>query len=969
MIDQTAVRQFLEAALPTGVPTDSFLPIWTDTRNYTSRCDTVDQALDVLARQSHCNLYLGNLVRRSLPHGRRGTSADVTHVFALKIDIDIADGQHTGSNLAPDLEAALAVVMEHSPIPHSALVFTGGGIQAWWFLELTNDLTRAADLSGRFTRYFQERSPYAVDSTQDLARVFRLPGSINWKTGAPRPTQLLALDPAARYALDDIEAVLPAAQPRRQGSQTPQPKAATGREIHRLLSHIPGLGLDYDEWLAVLMAVAFELGNDALEVLEAWTGQHSNPGELAHKLASFKSANNPRTIGTLRRIAVNHGWRVVDPALRATRTVHRPYLLPEDLASAHRLVMVKSGLGSGKTEALSHRVTEGSLVVPTHRHSLARNLGARLGATYFKDIDDPQAVQRVTITVNSLLNLGSPPPAVDNVVLDDVEQIMQHLLSRSFQGDPRRVYQHLKALMRKAGRVTCMDANLSQTTVEWFARLMGLPVSEVEVIENTWHESALRAEVFWKPAVWTTLVHQDVAVGLNLMVNTNNKAEAEDLAAVLQRMYPSLKLLLVTRDTLHDAQAILDEPGCPGFSDYQVVISTPAISTGVSIDGDHFDRVYALGDAGITMATDFVQQVRRVRTPREGLLRVCLMNGSAWRPEEPAKMFANELGLVEELTLRINEACDGIHEVDREYAELHCDITALRNRSLNAFPMHVLQLLRDEGIPVVDGRGVRPNPEHRGQQRLERTERKESAVTRVVDAPEVSALDLEVLRDKARPTPEERAILDRHDIATFYGPDLDPEVVRGHLHEGLRHCLTLFIELYHPDIARQGDLAERELPGVHRQYHVFRAELLRSAFRAAGLGDDFTGDIDIRGFEAWLMTNREEYERVLRRGTRDQVPTRILGDLLRMVGLRMVGKFNNATRTRTYRVDQERAQFVRRLMTQRQEITSLTDSSNKERQTSDFLAYPPGWKITAFIASSTRAGQTSDFLAQGVAGP
>jgi hypothetical protein len=865
----------------------------------------VEQALDVLASQSHCNLYLGNLVRRSLPHGRRGASADVTHVFALKIDIDIADGQHTGPNLAPSLEAALAV-MEHSPIPHSALVFTGGGIQAWWFIELTTDLARAADLSARLTRYFQERSPYKVDSTHDLARVFRLPGSINWKTGAPRPTQLLALDPAVRYTLADIEATLPIVQPKRQGGPTPKAKSASGHEVQQLLSHIPGHGLDYDEWFKVIAAVKYELGDEGFGLLEDWTGAYCAPGELRTKWNSLrKTASNPATIGTLRHHASQHGYQEVDHFLKPTRLVHTPYLDAAHLASERKVVAIRSDRGTGKTTAIAKLVADEPQVLGVgHRRLLLRNLGASWDAEYYQDIE-PYEADRLVITTNSLFRLVRDAPRTYRVIIiDEVEQVLDHV-THSENGHQAQAI--LSCILKQAEKVYVADADLTHIGIKWAARLAGVALDQVEVIVNSYHQSDLVARVYQSYADWAAQLEQAIGEDKRLHVSCNTKEEADRLEHHLRKRFPDAALFAITSDNSQseEVQQILQVKGCPGFTAFQVLITSPALGTGVSIDGAHFDAVFAYGQTGVAPATSFVQGIHRVRTLRDRELHLCIVGaqGEA-QPEDTHELTANRMQVVFARGFATNSTCTDVSDDHRDALDAWADYEALRNASMNRFRVHTLQLLRDEGISVTyvertgDHQQVARDLAAAGHEVLAQR------VTAVLTAPDISASSAELIRSKSTLSADDRAVLTHHDMRTRYGQPPTEELVISHLKHHLAERLDNWKDFRMPEVAIAFDARQADtVPIALREMRALKAELRREAIAACAVGEGFQEPIAKDALATWLAANEKRLELVLgvRVGKRLEQghEVKVLTDIIRPLGLKARGK-QRAGGERTY---------------------------------------------------------------------
>ncbi len=77
------------------------------------------------------------------------------------------------------------------------------------------------------------------------------------------------------------------------------------------MRHIPPWGIEYQEWLSVLMAIHSEFpGNNGLAIAESWGQGVDN--EITRKWKSFKSSGNTAgtvTLGTLFELAKQNGWQ------------------------------------------------------------------------------------------------------------------------------------------------------------------------------------------------------------------------------------------------------------------------------------------------------------------------------------------------------------------------------------------------------------------------------------------------------------------------------------------------------------------------------------------------------------------------------------------------------------------------------------------------------------------------------------
>lgn len=145
----------------------------------------------------------------------RIASANSTGIVGLWADIDIADPDvHKKWNLPPDEKSARELLAD-AGLPPSLLVHSGHGLQAWWLFaefwafDTEQDRQRAATLAQRWNSTLRIRAAkkgWTVDSTFDLARVMRVPGTMNRKGLPVVPVQLLERNDEARYTEDDFEA-------------------------------------------------------------------------------------------------------------------------------------------------------------------------------------------------------------------------------------------------------------------------------------------------------------------------------------------------------------------------------------------------------------------------------------------------------------------------------------------------------------------------------------------------------------------------------------------------------------------------------------------------------------------------------------------------------------------------------------------------------------------------------------------
>lgn len=194
---------FLETLWP-EMPGGQYLLVWTKDQADKKRSYWVQdpaEAVTLSTAQAAVNdVYFGCCLSPT-DNGkhRRCPDQDVSALPALWVDIDIAGDGHQAKEYPPTLEGALSLLNVGGQFSPTMVVHSGGGIHAWWVLHepwlLTDSTSRekAAALVRRLQfsiKLAAEDKGWCVDNTADLARVLRIPGTLNHK-GAPRPVRLL----------------------------------------------------------------------------------------------------------------------------------------------------------------------------------------------------------------------------------------------------------------------------------------------------------------------------------------------------------------------------------------------------------------------------------------------------------------------------------------------------------------------------------------------------------------------------------------------------------------------------------------------------------------------------------------------------------------------------------------------------------------------------------------------------------
>lgn len=310
-------RAFLTALYPFDLPTGTALLKWTmpDKRSawhISTATVTTDDDHDT---------YVGAGLAPAPGYGptRRATSAQVVGIPGLWVDLDYADGDaHKKPNLPTRAEAEAFIADDVTRLrAPSIVVHSGHGYQLWWLFDTAwtwatlddDSRQRAAALQRSWVYRVRDAARahgWDVDATIDLARVMRLPGTVNRKGDPLVPVTLILDDSVARMGVAAWEAAATtlslglttsAAMPKRRNlpatAETGLEMAPTGLSGPLVLN--PAAQPPFDKWEALTAADP--------RVAKTW--ERRRPATGPHALADQSASSYDMALASFAALA---GW-------------------------------------------------------------------------------------------------------------------------------------------------------------------------------------------------------------------------------------------------------------------------------------------------------------------------------------------------------------------------------------------------------------------------------------------------------------------------------------------------------------------------------------------------------------------------------------------------------------------------------------------------------------------------------------
>jgi hypothetical protein len=172
-------------------------------------------AEDVASLACAHDVYYGVCLQEKQTKRGRGSAESVCYVPAAWADIDVGGGGRVNGKGRFPSKAVAREFLSGLPVKPTIIVDSGHGLHAYWQLReplviaSPEDREYAAALLNGWQAFVQSAARargYSVDSTADLARVLRVPGSMNRK-GEPLPVKVLLADGPTVNASELLEHV------------------------------------------------------------------------------------------------------------------------------------------------------------------------------------------------------------------------------------------------------------------------------------------------------------------------------------------------------------------------------------------------------------------------------------------------------------------------------------------------------------------------------------------------------------------------------------------------------------------------------------------------------------------------------------------------------------------------------------------------------------------------------------------
>lgn len=651
-------------------------------------------------------------------------------------------------------------------------------------------------------------------------------------------------------------------------------------------------------------------------------------------------------------------WLYFDQKLRnVDKQLNQRWLTAEDIESNAKLVGIKSAKGTYKTGAIAEATAEARrsgtrILALSSLVRLTENLGERLGidTQYNVRTSETKGALGLAITADSL-HAGSQarfkPEDWEGCifVIDEVDQVLKHILTSigtDIKNHREEVLTNLTLLCQVASKIYIADADLSHTSLSYINSLTG-GCSQAVIVNECKPAQGRTAYNYDRPEDLVAEAINAIGHGENIHIVTDSQQPKSllgtiNLEAIIKSIYPDVTVLRGDKETVgnpeHPAHNFTEHLEI--LPHYQVLITSPIVNTGISIDiENHFDGVYAL-QVGAQSENASRQSMERVRANvnrhvyfkkignsrnlEGGGTDIHAVYGSQKRQTKMHRNFLSQL----ESEHQLDFECHATHT--KAFAEY----VARHNLGLSSFREIALEAMQRDGYAIAPGNNLSDEEREMWNDALKASKEAnyETRIREILNAPSFEDKQFQELKNKRELTDSQQRTLRKGNLERTYGVTPDEELIEQD-DNGIYSKLRLQFWLTQArDRAEERDTTEAKKhaektnykpfqPDFNRNKYKAKVELFANAFNIFEILHQMKGEITNERLQPWwealqakLTPHNLKTIKALTGLTisPNETPIRTLGKLLDRIGYKLecLGqRGKQGERYRTYSIQQQ----------------------------------------------------------------
>ena len=297
--------------------------------------------------------------------------------------------------------------------------------------------------------------------------------------------------------------------------------------------------------------------------------------------------------------------------ITVSNTIISRYVKP--ISFDTKTLFIKSPMGSGKTTAVVQYIKQNldkSILIISSRISLIHTIYSKLLEenipfdNYLYSKLTPN-MQRLIISINSLLKLPSPLQKYDIIWLDEAVSLMTYIGFYPF-GNKQELYLIFHWLINTANKLLITDADLNDNSIDYYSFNYNYTYDIYKC-----HQYPNTVNFYHSVEDLLNLIINDLDLGKNVYIATDTKQVSINIYNELIKYTDKIFLYNSDSTVLMDKEILTINDS---WIKYRVIIVTPKIIYGVDFNKQHFHKSYGFYKGNTITAREAIQQLHRIRT-------------------------------------------------------------------------------------------------------------------------------------------------------------------------------------------------------------------------------------------------------------------------------------------------------------------------------------------------------------------
>lgn len=303
------------------------------------------------------------------------------------------------------------------------------------------------------------------------------------------------------------------------------------------------------------------------------------------------------------------------------------------------VILVKAPTGMGKTQKVGKPFAEWcqsqnyTFLSVAHLRSLISELSSRLNTSHYEDEkktyelaknagrDVQGSIDSLSVCLPSLLSdaYSKFMSNVRHVFIDEITQVLNVFASEKVfnSTDVEQVFLLFKELIAKAECLIVADANINQQTIDFIESCR--PNERFNIVEIKPKNEHKKAWLYESDKELTSKILNDIiALNKKVWITCDSPKQGSLLYELFSSRGIKARLILGQGHKIKGSAEFLKDVSSESLN-YQVVIASPAISSGVSVEHEspYFDYVAGFFCGTSVRSADAYQMLGRVRYAKE----------------------------------------------------------------------------------------------------------------------------------------------------------------------------------------------------------------------------------------------------------------------------------------------------------------------------------------------------------------